>query len=240
MGPSPVPIGQLSAQPTGIPQQQNGPRGQYAPVPSNQTLLQPVIPTTTGFNSFVPLRPSATGAFPSFQAQPQQQSFQAQPQQQQPSFLSSQPTGFAGPSQPSFLQSQPTGFSPAPSLFAQNTGFFPQSQSPFGSGTLMSQPTGAQSGSFASPGQYQNNGNFGQVQNSTTLSFISYSVLTQSFRFHWFQSWDTITIQQCSASPSASTKHFCCERVCSNEAKSASQYFTCKYIRPDEIRDVRE
>lgn len=35
----------------------NGPRGPFAPVPVNQSLLQPLIPTQTGFSGFVPTRP---------------------------------------------------------------------------------------------------------------------------------------------------------------------------------------
>jgi len=93
MGSSPAPLGQhLQNQRTGFPMQSlppinNAPRGPFAPVPANQTLLQPLIPTNTGFNNFVPTRPS--------------------PFQNQPSFLPPQPTGFPGASQG--LVSQPTG-----------------------------------------------------------------------------------------------------------------------------------
>ncbi|KAK2466185.1 hypothetical protein APHAL10511_001827 [Amanita phalloides] len=38
------------------PQLLNVPRGPYAPVPSNQGLLQPLVPTRTGFGGFVPTR----------------------------------------------------------------------------------------------------------------------------------------------------------------------------------------
>jgi hypothetical protein len=94
MGSSPAPIGQhLQNQQTGFPPQplqpmNNGPRGPFAPVPANQSLLQPLIPTNTGFKNFVPTRPVAS------------------PFQHQPSFLPQQPTGFsASPG----LVSQPTG-----------------------------------------------------------------------------------------------------------------------------------
>ncbi|KAH7916094.1 hypothetical protein BJ138DRAFT_996415 [Hygrophoropsis aurantiaca] len=123
MGSSPAPLGQhLQNQQTGLlpPPQQIGPRGPFAPVPANQSLLQPLVPTTTGFNNFVPTRPSNS----------------ASPFQGQPSFLQTQPTGFSGPSQP--LLSQPTGFQPSGPLMSQPTGFQP-------SGPLMSQPTGFQS-----------------------------------------------------------------------------------------------
>ncbi|RXW25299.1 hypothetical protein EST38_g582 [Candolleomyces aberdarensis] len=57
---SPIPLGQLQAHtPTLTPNPQQlyiGPRGPFAPVPANQGLLQPLIPTQTGFNSFVPTR----------------------------------------------------------------------------------------------------------------------------------------------------------------------------------------
>ncbi|EGN93071.1 hypothetical protein SERLA73DRAFT_127012 [Serpula lacrymans var. lacrymans S7.3] len=122
MGSSPAPMGQhLQSQQTGmfLPQQQNGPRGPFAPVPANQSLLQPLIPTTTGFNSFVPTRISNTSS-----------PFQAQAQPQLP-FLQSQPTGFPPSSQP--LLSQPTGF--------PTSGF--QSSSP-----MLPQPTGIPTGNF--------------------------------------------------------------------------------------------
>ncbi|KAG2118784.1 uncharacterized protein F5147DRAFT_801061 [Suillus discolor] len=104
MGSSPTPIGQhLQIQQTGA----QGPRGPFAPVPANQSLLQPLIPTTTGFNNFVPTRP--------FSASP----FQGQAP---PSFLSAQPTGFPGTSQP--LLSQPTGLPTSGPLLSQPTGMF--------------------------------------------------------------------------------------------------------------------
>ena len=109
MGASPVPLGQLQAQATGFPGA-FGPRGPLAPVPANQGLLQPLVPTTTGFNSFVPTRPASNP--PQFNTP-----------SPQPSFLSTQPTGFTGPQfQPtSFLTSQPTGFQSP--FNAQPTGF---------------------------------------------------------------------------------------------------------------------
>ena len=61
MSSSPIPMGQhLINQPTGYIQspQQIGPRGPFAPVPANQSLLQPLIPTNSAFNTFVPTRPS--------------------------------------------------------------------------------------------------------------------------------------------------------------------------------------
>ncbi len=161
MGSSPTPMGQhLHAQQTGMfqPPQAIGPRGPLAPIPANQSLLQPLVPTTTGFNSFVPTRPQSAP-------------FQPNPT---PSFHSTQPTGFAGPSQHLFsqatgfqpsqpLMSQPTGFQPSGQLMSQPTGFQP-------SGQLMSQPTGFQpSGQFMSQptgmpnGGFSNSGSFGNI-----------------------------------------------------------------------------
>jgi hypothetical protein len=105
MGPSPIPLGQhvQNQQSSLLPPQQNGPRGPYAPVPINQSLLQPLIPTTTGFSSFVPTR---TGSAP----------FQGQ---QQP-FIPSQVTGF--PNNPQPVMQQPTGFPSMGPMLSQPTG----------------------------------------------------------------------------------------------------------------------
>ena len=58
---SPLPMGQhLVNQTPALPhssQLYNGPRGPFAPVPANQGLLQPLIPTQTGFTGFVPTKP---------------------------------------------------------------------------------------------------------------------------------------------------------------------------------------
>ena len=150
MGPSPVPMGQhLQNQQTGMlpPPQQILPRGPLAPVPSNQSLLQPLVPITTGFNGFVPTRPQSVQS-PFANPQPQQSPFSPPPQQQS-SFLSTQPTGFPGVS-PSLLP-QPTGFpGPSPSpLQAQPTGFSGSNLgNNFSSGPLLSQPTGFSGGGF--------------------------------------------------------------------------------------------
>jgi hypothetical protein len=186
MGSSPVPMGQhLLAQQTGMlaPQQQTGPRGPYAPVPGNQGLLQPLVPTGTGFPGMIPTRPLSSaspfanppGAQPSFlQTQPtgfgmgqglmpqqtgfqmQQTSFQPQPMAFQP-----QPTGFQP--QPTGFQPQATGFQPQATGFQpQATGFQPQQTGMlmggnFGQSPIMAQPTG-----FG----MQNGSGFGGVQTS--------------------------------------------------------------------------
>ncbi|KAG6817462.1 hypothetical protein H0H87_008630 [Tephrocybe sp. NHM501043] len=127
MGTSPSPIGQLLQAPLAAPQQQpapyNGPRGPFAPVPANQSLLQPLIPTHTGFSGMIPTRPTPS----------------VSPFSNPSSFLQSQPTGFH-PQQP--LMSQPTGMpinnfnpmqtsSPFTPIQSQFTGFNPNfGQSP--------------------------------------------------------------------------------------------------------------
>lgn len=103
MGTSPVPLGQhLLNQQTGTlsPPQHSTPRGPFAPVPANQSLLQPLVSTTSTFNSFVPTR---TGSVP------------AQP------FLQPQPTGLPL-GNPRHLVAQPTGFPTSGPMIAQPTG----------------------------------------------------------------------------------------------------------------------
>lgn len=160
-GSSPIPVGQLQNQFTGLPQNY-GPRGPFAPVPANQGLLQPLVPTTTGFNSFIPIRP-ASNPPPSFNSP-----------SPQPSFLNTQPTGFSGP-----MTAQPTGFSspfnnPQPTGFqgggltAQQTGFpgalAPQSTGFQPSGPLVQQTT-SYPGAFGS-GPFTGGRAFGPLQPS--------------------------------------------------------------------------
>lgn len=125
MGNSQAPMGQLlHAQQTGAFQGQspqssgNGARSPLAPVPANQALLNPLVPTTTGFNGFIPTRGSpngvssqVTGFNPSMQAQ--QTGFNPGMQAQQ--------TGF-NPG----MQAQQTGFNQG--MQSQATGYFPQQQ----------------------------------------------------------------------------------------------------------------
>ncbi|KAG6919410.1 hypothetical protein DXG01_006293 [Tephrocybe rancida] len=129
MASSPSPMGQLLQTPIAAPQQQpapyNGPRGPFAPVPANQSLLQPLIPTQTGFGGMIPTRAAPSVSPFSNSASP--------------TFLHQQPTGF--PPQP--LMSQPTGMppnnfstmqssSPFTPMQSQFTGFNPNyGQSPF-------------------------------------------------------------------------------------------------------------
>ncbi|KAF8655285.1 hypothetical protein AX16_003184 [Volvariella volvacea WC 439] len=103
MSASPLSMGQhIQNQQSGLlpgspSQQYNGPRGPFAPVPANQALLQPLIPTQTGFSGFVPARPAPPTISP-FQAPP--------PVPSQPAFLSQPPPPILN-TQP--LLSQPTG-----------------------------------------------------------------------------------------------------------------------------------
>ncbi|KAI6164823.1 hypothetical protein EDD17DRAFT_1474079 [Pisolithus thermaeus] len=101
VGSSPLPLSQhLQNQQSGVyTPHQNSPRGPFAPVPANQSLLHPLIPTTTGFNSFVPTRAASVPAQPS---------------------LRPQITGFPGPSQT--LVSQATGFPGSGPVITQPTG----------------------------------------------------------------------------------------------------------------------
>ena len=156
VGNSPVPIGQLQSnglslqpQPTGVPNT-NGPRGPFAPVPSNQGLLHPLVPTRTGFTGFVPTGPSNNlgtnnfiggglggGLQPQQGILPQQTGFVSQP-------VMSNPTGFSANG---FGQTQ--GFLPQQTGFPNNGGFQTPSPAPpvpplpnFQPQGMMSNPTG--------------------------------------------------------------------------------------------------
>ncbi|KAI9464442.1 hypothetical protein BJY52DRAFT_1249080 [Lactarius psammicola] len=156
LGPHPTLSLPLQGQSTGLHSVQGGPRGPFAPVPANQGLLAPLVPTTTGFSGFVPTRPATSPSFlgaqptgfqPSLAPQPTgfQSNLGPQPTGFQPN-LAPQPTGFQ-----SNLAPQPTGFQP--SLAPQPTGF--GAGSPFGMGQLGGVPpvpplpTSFQNGSFA-------------------------------------------------------------------------------------------
>ena len=183
LGSSPSPLGQhLQAQQTGFfpPPAQSGPRGPFAPVPANQGLLAPLVPTATGFNGFVPTRPATSPSF-----------LGPQPTGFQPSLLAPQPTGFQpslGPQPTGFqpsLAPQPTGFQPSlapqptgfqPSLAPQPTGFQPSlapqptgfgAGSPFGGGSVSPVP--------ALPGSFQN-GSFGQLQPRQYIDISRFSI----------------------------------------------------------------
>ncbi|EKM80311.1 hypothetical protein AGABI1DRAFT_73392 [Agaricus bisporus var. burnettii JB137-S8] len=162
IGSSQLPLNQTPAQQVGFlqsppqpppqPQSQiklqegyNGPRGPFAPVPANQGLLQPLIPTQTGFNSFIPTR-AVSGPPPS--TMPYQNQFSPSP------FMAPQPTGLphtGGIQQP--MISQQTGMpglSPSPfgappmsaSPFGPGSSFLPNTGSPFNPNPIAVQPTG--------------------------------------------------------------------------------------------------
>lgn len=137
----------LQTQQTGVPsplQPIGGPRAPFAPVPSNESLLKPLIPTTTGFNSFVPTRPGAA---------PSPLNPNAGFQMGNPSFLTSQPTGLGpfgggsfGPSPAQPLQPNPTGygssFSQPSSTLSQFSTTSTYGSSPGYQSPMQPQPTG--------------------------------------------------------------------------------------------------
>lgn len=115
-----APQSQVSPQQTGYYQQQsNGPRPPPAPIPLNQQLLNPLIPTQTGMTGFIPTR-NQQSPMPMM---PQQTSYQPQPQPQQP-----MQTGFPGQSP---FGNQFAVSSPAPMMQHSQYG-----------GMMQAQPTG--------------------------------------------------------------------------------------------------
>lgn len=175
VGNSPVPIAQLqsgglSLQPqlTAAPGL-NGPRGPFAPVPSNQGLLQPLVPVRTAFTGFIPTSASNNlgnnnsvgiggGLQPQHTVLPQQTGFVNQP-------VLSNPTGLhlngLGPTQ---------GFPPQQTGFPNMSGFQTPSPVPpvpplpnFQSPGLLPTSTGFPSGG---PGFSGVGGGFGGVQSS--------------------------------------------------------------------------
>ncbi|KAH7105422.1 hypothetical protein BKA62DRAFT_689653 [Auriculariales sp. MPI-PUGE-AT-0066] len=148
MGGSALPIGQhLQAQQTGMMPTLNGPRGPLAPVAYNQPLLQPLVPTSTGFGGFIPARPQSNpgpGFMTTSQFQPAASPFGNQFAVSQP--MLAQPTGYAMTASP--MQMQPTGmlggsfgqFSTTPMASAYGSGFSGVQTNP--TGFIPSNPTG--------------------------------------------------------------------------------------------------
>ena len=183
VGNSPVPIGQfqsngLSLQPqlTAAPSW-NGPRGPFAPVPANQGLLQPLVPTRTGFTGFVPTghlhnigSNGPVGVGGGLQQQPnilpQQTGFVNQPA------LSNQ-TGF-----PTNGLGQTQGFLPQQTGFLNPSGFQTPSPIPhippvpplpnFQPTGVLSNPTG-----FPGGGPGLGLGGFGGIQSSEYLLSVN-------------------------------------------------------------------
>ncbi|KAF9649370.1 hypothetical protein BDM02DRAFT_3186395 [Thelephora ganbajun] len=180
VGGSPMPIGQLqssglSLQPqlTAVPNI-NGPRGPFAPVPANQGLLQPLVPTRTGFTGFVPTGPSNNLGTNNLVGgmggglQPQQSILPPQTGFVSPPVIPS-PTGF-----PTSNLVQAQGFLPQQTGFPNMGGFQTPSPAPpvppmppllnFQSPGVMSNPTGFPGGG---PG-FGGVGGFGGVQSNPT------------------------------------------------------------------------
>ena len=116
MSSSPLPMGQHLVNQAPVlshsPQLYNGPRGPFAPVPANQGLLQPLIPTQTGFSGFIPTKPVSSPFSNSLSPPP---------------FLSQQPTSFSN-HQP--ILPQPSGsvfnsINPMSRFQGNNGGFAP-------------------------------------------------------------------------------------------------------------------
>ena len=111
MSSSPLPMGQHLVSQTPVlsqsPQPYNGPRGPFAPIPANQGLLQPLIPTQTGFSGFVPTK-SVSSPFSNSLSPPP--------------FLSQQPAGFPN-SQPNLPQLTGNIFNPMSRFQSNNGGF---------------------------------------------------------------------------------------------------------------------
>ena len=192
VGNSPVPLGQLqssglSLQPqlTAAPNL-NGPRGPFAPVPGNQGLLQPLVPTRTGFTGFIPTGFSGNpgnnlgiggGLQPQQSIPPQQTGFVNQP-------VISNPTGF-----PTNGLGQTQGFLPQHTGFPNTGGF--QTPSPVPSVSPAPplpnfQPTGVLSNPTGFPSGGPGFGGFNGIQNSEHISLIYptlYCMIRSNLRF---------------------------------------------------------
>ncbi|KAG6814202.1 hypothetical protein H0H92_000879 [Tricholoma furcatifolium] len=189
MGSSPAPMGQLLQAPLTIPQSAsyNGPRGPFAPVPANQGLLQPLIPTRTGFTGMIPTHapPASVSPFSNSASPP---------------FLSQQPTGFS-PALP--LTTQPTGMplngfntmqasSPFTPIQNQFTGFNPNfGQSPFNTSPppvppLPSAPSTTNDTSAANVFAQMKSGTFANDNNTNVQSPPAHYSLRQ-FLWHSLQ-----------------------------------------------------
>ena len=139
---------QLAPQPTGFygGTIANAPRGPFAPVPANApVLLQPLIPTNSALNAFVPTRPGPSGALAPrpLLAQPTGFPLNTGFQPQAATATTTLTTGFS--SQPAVFQPQPTGFQGS-MLATQPTGFGLGALPP-----LVTQPTGVPFGFGSTP-----------------------------------------------------------------------------------------
>ena len=173
---SPVPIGQLQSSSLSLQPQLtaapnlNGPRGPYAPVPTNQGLLQPLVPTRTGFTGFIPTGFSSNpasnqvgtggGLLPHQNILPQQTGFVNQP-------VIHNPAGF-----PINGLGQTQGFLPQQTGFPNTSGFQTPSPAPPVPSLPNFQPTGV----LSNPTGFQNGGpgfsGFSGIQSSEYLPSV--------------------------------------------------------------------
>lgn len=237
VGSSPVPIGQLQSsglslqpQPTAAPNI-NGLRGPFAPVPANQGLLQPLVPTRTGFTGFVPTGPSNNPGTNNLAGgiggglQPQQTGFVSQP-------AISNPTGF-----PTNGFGQTLGFLPQQTGFPNTSGFQTPSPAPpvpplpnFQSSGVISNQTGFPGG----PGFGGIGGGFGGVQSSEHHSLADpFPVLrliltgdSRSDRFPWYGRRDG-TVQSTTTTESESEP----EQYCASERLRANEGWNVRAAR---------
>lgn len=237
VGNSPMPIGQMQSngslqpQPTAAPGI-NGPRGPFAPVLGNQGLLQPLVPTRTGFTGFVPTGPSNSpgtnnfmsgmggGLQPQQNVLPQQTGFMNQP-------VMSNPTGFP----PNGL-GQTQGFLPQQTGYMNNSGFQTPSPAPppvpplpnFQQQGLMHNQTGFPGGG---PGFGGMSGGFGGVQSSEQLSFVHLALvlngsdwclaISRSNRFSRYGRGND-TVQSSATTESEPEQHHTSKRLRANES----------------------
>lgn len=152
--------------PAATPQQQqqqqqqpdpNAPRGPYAPVAQNAPMLNPLIPTQTGFNGFVPTRPQSTGMMPQSTGMPM--SSMSMSMAPQATGMMSQPTGMPMSSMGMSMAPQATGMpmSMGMSMAPQPTGYIQPQQT----SAAFQQP---QMTAYAQPQQYQPQSQFQSPQ----------------------------------------------------------------------------
>lgn len=159
LSPSPQPPQPQMADP-------NAPRGPYAPVVQNAPMLNPLVPTQTGFNGFVPTRPQSTGMMPQSTGMPpmsmgpQPTGMMSPPSSMgmgmsmgmQPTGMMAQsagmPMGMPGSMGMSGPQPQPTGYmpqqQPQPTGFAPQMSSYQQPQPQYQQPQMGMQPTGFQ------------------------------------------------------------------------------------------------
>jgi len=142
------------------PQPYNGPRGPFAPVPTNQSLLQPLIPLNTGFTGLVPTRPGLS--VPPLPSNPSPSSLSQQPN----NFL---PTHTLTTGMPFNNFNSAANASAFTGLQAQYTGFNPTfGTPPFNAPPVPSQPVTTSSTNNNSPANV-----FAQMKSGTFANEIN-------------------------------------------------------------------